>query len=163
VSKIREFYLLTEEFLKHEVVFAQAEELEPESFDRLIEKLTILLSRKTHPKQVYKLTKQEVRDTIREVYHKLATPSIVTLSKYPAFGYLNPIGKPRKVFARTKKEAREILKSFHFSGNSIGKLATLKKVTKLSPDRYETETGETFEFIPWLHTVNIHEAGDRDE
>ncbi|QNK54552.1 hypothetical protein [Paenibacillus sp. PAMC21692] len=160
MDRRQEFCLRTEEFIKRVVDFPLMRSLTDEAYGRFIEKMVILLSRETHPKHVYNLNKDEVRRIFTDVLTDITQPKRISLEDKKAYSYATPFREYRLVFARFKKEAREIARMIPLSVNTIGRLDSLQRVVTLGDASYITESGEERPWEPWAHTINLYGVGE---
>ncbi|KKO54499.1 hypothetical protein [Paenibacillus sp. DMB20] len=157
MADIRTFYLHAESFLKRKVDFATMHSLSAESFEKFIVKMAIELSRETHPKRVYGLTRDDVCDIVTEVLDAIQTVSLVGTGRR-CYCYETQFDGYRLVFARTKKAAEEIIRSVPITSLSMMvRKTSLQKVVAIHQDHVITEKGERRDINPWRQTINLYE------
>ncbi|MFF2890760.1 hypothetical protein [Paenibacillus sp. NPDC057967] len=159
MDRMYEFYLRTEEFIKRTVDIPLMRSLSEEAFGRFIEKMVIELSRDTHPKQVYGFSKDGVRRIFTDVLFDITQPKRICLDDNKAYSYATPFREYRVVFARTKKEAREITSKLPISTSAIGRLGSLQRVVSIGHTCHVTESGDKRPWKPWEHTINLYGVG----
>ncbi|WP_141500952.1 hypothetical protein [Paenibacillus luteus] len=161
MNRYQEFLLITEEFIKREVDLATARSLSDEAFGRFIEKMVIVLSRQTFPKRTYNLNKNSVRQIFTDVLFDITQTKSLSLNEKNAYSYITTFKEYRLVFAKTKKEAREIISKLPLmTMSAIGRWDSLQKVSAIFKSHVVTEKGEKRKWDdPWLHTINLYGNG----
>lgn len=161
MDKLRSFYLRTESFVKSNVDFETAASLFEESFDKFVSKMVILLSRDTFPRKHYGLSRDQVREIFLNFYSYFSKPILVNVKENKAFCYEIAPEMYRMVFARSKKEALEIIYAdpLFITISTAALKKSMQRVVDSGTGFVLTDKGERRELDVWSNTINLYGNG----
>ncbi|ARF68935.1 hypothetical protein B7C51_15705 [Paenibacillus larvae subsp. pulvifaciens] len=161
MDKLRSFYLRAESFVKGNVDFKTAAGLSDESFDRFVSKMVILLSRDTFPKKHYGLSRDKVREIFLNFYSYFSKPILINVKENKAFCYEIAPEMYRMVFARSKKQALEIIYAdpLFITISTAALKRSMQRVVDSGTGFVITDKGERRELDVWSNTINLYGNG----
>ncbi|MEV2661798.1 hypothetical protein ABNC42_14935 [Paenibacillus larvae] len=150
-----------ESFIKSNVDFKTAANLSNESFDRFVSKMVILLSRDTFPKKQYGLSREEVRGIFLDFYFYFSKPILINIKENKVFCYEIAPEMYRMVFARSKKEALEIIYAdpLFITISTAALRRSMQRVVDTGSSFVLTDRGERRELDVWSDTINLYGNG----
>ncbi|MEV2320434.1 hypothetical protein ABNC55_20905 [Paenibacillus larvae] len=150
-----------ESFIKSNVDFKTAANLSDESFDRFVSKMVILLSRDTFPKKHYGLSREEVREIFLDFYFYFSKPILINIKENKVFCYEIAPEMYRMVFARSKKEALEIIYAdpLFITISTAALRRSMQRVVDTGSSFVLTDKGERRELDLWSDTINLYGNG----
>jgi len=155
------FYLYVEHYVKTQVDFEIILGLSDDAYERFLTKAAIEISRRTSPKQVYGLSREDVREIVHDMINDMLKKKWIVPQKEPLFSFINNVGEPMFIFARFKKDAVSIAKSaIHVSLAYWGKSKSLRKVVEINESgRAVLDNGEEREIGTSRNFVNLYGHG----
>ncbi|MEK4349642.1 hypothetical protein MKX41_02265 [Paenibacillus sp. FSL R5-0475] len=165
MADVEYLYLYIEHYVKTEVDYPQLSKLSQESFEKFLTKAAIQVSKSTSPKQLYNLSREDVRGLIYEIMYdvRLSGKRCVSPEMDKMYSFINHVGEPIFIHAKSKKEASERWKkAAHTSPKYWEKGKTLHKVVGISDDgNFLLDNGETRDLINDLNVVNLYGYGGK--
>lgn len=161
MGKLSNFLLYVEHYVKTVIDFDTVRGLDEKAYERLLTKAAIEISRRTSPKQVYSLDRDQVREFVHDVISDLMRGKAITPETEHLYSVINNLGEPIYVFARYKKDALDTLKSAtHLNIKYWGSKKTLHKVVSVNSDRKAVlDNGEERGLGTTLNFVNLYGHG----
>lgn len=165
VAEIEYLHMYIEHYVKTAIDYEQLAKLPPESFEKFLTKSAIQISRSTSPKQVYGLSRGDVRELIYDIMHdiRLSGERYVVPGKDQMYSFINSLGEPIYIHARSKKEASERWKRASYASPKYwGKGKSLHKVLGYAPDgNFLLDNGEVRGLKNDLSVVNLYGHGGK--
>jgi len=156
------FRIITECFIKRTVCFATLSKLSPESYDRFVNKMVILISRDYFPKRDFGLERNSVRSIFEDVLRDLRRSRRVDPKKQRIYVYKNYEGEPRLVFARSKKDALSKIALVGWTSYGAKDHRTIQRISSFQEDSVVTDKGESVPLVtfdPWAGILNLYGNG----
>lgn len=151
-----------EYYIKARVDHSILNGLSSDKYERFLTKAAIEISRDTSPKQVFNLSRAEVREMVHEVLKDYNAPKVLCPTEERFYSCINGVGEAVYAFAKTKKQANEL---FHMA-TSVSprywcKHKTLRKVVGVTGEsRAIMEDGESRELGNNIHFINAFGHGE---
>ncbi|MEK4157610.1 hypothetical protein NYE27_21175 [Paenibacillus sp. FSL R10-2779] len=165
MADVEYLYFYIEHYVKTEVDYDQLSKLSAESFDKFLTKAAIQVSRSTSPKLLYNLSRGDVRELIYAIMYdiRLSGKRFVAPERDRMYSFINNVGEPIYIHAKSKKEASERWKrASHTSPKYWGGGKTLRKVVGFSDEgMLLLDNGETRDLTSDLNVVNLYGYGGK--
>lgn len=155
------FRMYVEHYAKTKVDYGVLSDLDDGAYGRFLTKAAIEISRRTSPRSVYGLSREDVRGVIHDIITDISQKKWISPQKESIFSALNKAGDPIHIFARSKKDALNIAKSamnigLYYWGNS----KSLRKVVEISESgNFVLDSGEERPIGTTINYVNLYGHG----
>lgn len=155
------FMMYVEHYAKTKVDYGVLSDLDDAAYERFLTKAAIEISRRTSPKSVYGLSREDVRGIVHDVIADISQKKWVSPQKDSIFSGLNKAGDPIHIFARSRSEALRIGKSamnigLYYWGDS----KTLRKVVEINESgNFVLDNGDERLIGTTINYVNLYGHG----
>jgi hypothetical protein len=161
MADVRRLWMHIEFYVKNRVDFKTLDRLSPESYEKFLTRAAIEISRETFPAKVFGISRDELREMVRDVIVDIRAEKRVRPTADKVYSYINSIGETIVVYAKTKKEAGELMGLASYVNPLYwGKKSTIKRILQVyEGGRAELDNGEYRQIPHSGQFINLYGHG----